>query len=474
MENLSKVSTLLVLPAILVILVFAPTSGFGLGLSWHDEQRIAQVVLLFLAAMALVQPSQCERIQGTISQLGRPVQYGMGVILAGGLLSSFLAPLPRWAFLEWGLFVLLFLLALSVASTRKWRDEWLLGTLVAAAAAYSCGLAMAYSATLAGDAPLLVWELFNGFSNLRFFGHFQSMTLPLLVLPAMLWPMPRRYRILLAVLNVFWWMLAIASGTRGTWLAMGAAFCLAAFLHQPGRRWLRAEIMFLAGGIASYLFFFDLLPWALHIQSTLLVGGRFADITSLSGRGIIWQRALELMASHPWLGVGPMHFAYYPNGVAAHPHNALLQWAAEWGIPSAILLFVGVTLALRALLARILQDTKLPVDGKVLLRVGLLCSIVAAITQAMVDGVIVMPYSQTLLAVIAGWALGLHLEGQELVEAPALYGRVIALLAVAAIACIVIGIFPDVLHLQRYEDAFALKHGSPLQPRFWVQGLIYD
>lgn len=49
-----------------------------------------------------------------------------------------------------------------------------------------------------------------------------------------------------------------------------------------------------------------------------------------------WRKCLRAAWQHPVLGIGPMHYAWPPFDFmkAAHPHNAFLQWLAEWGVPS--------------------------------------------------------------------------------------------------------------------------------------------
>ena len=54
---------------------------------------------------------------------------------------------------------------------------------------------------------------------------------------------------------------------------------------------------------------------------------------SFSVRLILWKQAVNLIKQHPFFGVGPQHFAYYPNEWGAHPHNAVLLFATEWGLP---------------------------------------------------------------------------------------------------------------------------------------------
>jgi len=183
------------------------------------------------------------------------------------------------------------------------------------------------------------------------------MTLPLLVLPALIWPVKPYQRLALAVLCSGWWMLAIASGTRGTWLGMGVALFVSILCELPGRRWLRAQTSFLIIGTFGYILFFEALPALLGIERVTIASSRFADITSLSGREVLWWQALHMILANPFLGIGPMHLAYHPNGVAAHPHNSVLQWAAEWGLPSAALLISGVSLGLKSLFRRNLSKS---------------------------------------------------------------------------------------------------------------------
>src|SRR5476651_1958481 len=114
-----------------------------------------------------------------------------------------------------------------------------------------------------------------------------------------------------------------------------------------------------------------------------------------------------MILERPWLGFGPMHFADIANDIAAHPHQAILQWASEWGVPS--------TLCVIALVARagwttlgIVREPALSVVPVDLLRLCLFASLIGALTQAMVDGVIVMPVSQLWLALVVGWLMALH------------------------------------------------------------------
>ena len=72
---------------------------------------------------------------------------------------------------------------------------------------------------------------------------------------------------------------------------------------------------------------------------------RLMDLTSERARWEVWQSALAMIRDHPWLGVGPNHFATThpayagPNsGHLRDPHNVYLRVAAEWGVPAALAL----------------------------------------------------------------------------------------------------------------------------------------
>jgi len=45
-----------------------------------------------------------------------------------------------------------------------------------------------------------------------------------------------------------------------------------------------------------------------------------------------------MILAKPLFGFGPMHYSDIANRIAAHPHQAWLQWASEWGVPSALVI----------------------------------------------------------------------------------------------------------------------------------------
>ena len=469
--------------AIAAYIVFLPTVGIARDLSWHDQQRLAQIVLLVMVAATAAwrhTPVRPGMMAVPIwSFMPRGARFALSAALLLGAVSSVLAPMQRWAYVEWSLMTLLIALGFFVADLRRRMgdrlDRLLMGVLLFTATAYMVKFFSAYAAVLVEQLPMHMRWLFDGFSNPRFFGQFQSMTLPLLVLPAMWWAKTPLLRVTLTMIPIFWWMLAFASGTRGTWLAMMCA-CAMVFLcvRNESYRWLKWQLGTILGGLAAYGLFFFVVPGLFAVHTDMV--GRLSDIANLSFRDVLWKSAIEFVASHPILGIGPMHFSYYPNPIAAHPHMSFLQWAAEWGLPSALLM-LGLALYAGASYARQLRATTTAGDEAYTLRLALLASLCAAATHSLVDGVIVMPYSQTLLAILCGWALAIY---QSQSPSPPRIDRTAEQVSRATIVLSALlllwGIYPqipDVVNRAGMFDTTVVVEGVAFFPRFWSSGWIY-
>lgn len=197
----------------------------------------------------------------------------------------------------------------------------------------------------------------------------------------------------------------------------------------------------------------------------------------LSCREVIWRLAARMIYERPLLGFGPMHFAdqvtWFECGMAAHPHQAWLQWASEWGVPSALLVS---WLAVKGCI-HVFRDVLLS-NGNCsrlnVLKVCLFASVLGALTQSMVDGVFVMPNTEIWLAVFSGWLLGISFQPSCESERRALHplGLVWRWSFLAAGCLLVLVVVRDVPRLSDRVDDFAEAIGGPLMPRFWMQGVI--
>lgn len=468
--------------AVAAFVFLAPNVDLAANLQWHDGQRRAQLVLLaFVVVLALAVPGTARRMTEVWCGLQSWIRVALAAAFALGLVSSLLAPLPRWALLEWGLSWLLLMLGFGIAAQRLQTGERLDRLLVllflATATAYAVSTCSIYvTMLLVGPVYGLgfdVRELYPSFSNVRFFGHVQTILLPFLLLPAMWWGTTRLRRVLLWVAPAVWWMLAVGSGTRGTWVALlvgGVAVSL--FGGRSGRQWIKWQFAGLLCGLLCYALFILLIPQLLDRPASFL--HRAGDIVSLSQREVLWAKSITFAVQHPLLGIGPMHYAYFATEVAAHPHNAVLQWIAEWGIPATLLLTGVCVVAGLAFAVHVRRITAVAEERRALMAVALLAALAGAAAQSMVDGVLVMPVSQTLLALLCGWAVGVYFTGRNWMPRFrfAEHFAVIAVMVVAA-GTVAYGVSPEIRHIVEREQAYLAAHPDlRLLPRFWAQGWI--
>lgn len=450
-------------------LFVGPVVDLSDHLGWYDQQRLLQIALLGGAAVGLL---TWWRGPAVAFFMGLPRWAVMAFVAAfsAGLLSSFSAEYPRFAALEWATFLLLLVLtmltAMQASAARASFDLWA-GRLVVTLAVVIALKVMVGYLVLLTHGQLQTVRLFEGvFSNRRFFGQVASMVVPLLAYPLLRGGRSRPAQAALFALLAAWWMLLIVSGTRGTWMALFvAAGVLAVFARRACAGWVRIQVAALGAGVLLFGILFVWLPTWLGAGAS--IENRGSDISALNGRAELWAMAWSQIQAHPWLGVGPMHLAAIPMTHGAHPHNSVLQLAAEWGVPAAIALLLPALIGVLRLLMKLREEA-----SPNILLVCLAASLLAAAAQSMVDGVIVIPYTQTWLALVAGWALGVYFRyvGQTVVANNSHTG--ISLLSIFALAALLNGIFPDVFHRDEATRAF-LKEGHPIvTPRYWFVGRI--
>ncbi|MEQ7921203.1 O-antigen ligase family protein [Xanthomonas sp. WHRI 1810A] len=447
------------------------TSVVFISLSGHDWQRAAQSALAFICFLAITFYSTTQ----TDVPFLNPIARNACVLIVGlGILSVWDAHWQEWAVIEFSVLVACCCIAWAVALGRRNHSDTF-DRLIISFVVFLCGVKVAQfiaastAAFTQGLSTLDTGLLLEGFSNPRFYGQFQTFTLPLLALPLLLTTVKRSAKAWLFVLFACWWMIAICGGTRGTWLGVSCTAGVMFFCGPYARRWVAWQLCAAASGLLLFWCLFSLLPDYLGIKIVNFAGDRLT--TSLSARDIIWHQAWEMIKERPWLGFGPMHFADIHNPIAAHPHQAILQWACEWGVPSTLL--VG-GLAAQGLFAtlKLVRSKSMSSEPVDLLRICLFASLLGALTQSMVDGVIVMPYSQVWLAIVVGWLLGIH----EWSAKPQASGAVLRwswmatmALAIGFLMYVVARDFP---HLNERDRQYAHDFGGNLQPRFWEQGVI--
>ncbi|NWB97846.1 O-antigen ligase family protein [Pseudomonas gingeri] len=454
------------LPVSLFLMAVSISTAF----SGHDWQRSVQAIIL---VVALIFIALCG-FSNQVGKVTRSTRMAVAVILFLGLCSSLGAHQPQWSLAELSLMAALCVTALAFSAVRATEgesaDKALLLFIALLCVFKGAQFIIAGAEALtSGSAALNTDHLITGFSNKRFYGQFQTFTLPLLALPLLLTTTKRSNQIWIFSLLSLWWLIAITGGTRGTWLGMGVAASVLFIAGQSGRRWITWQLPAIAVGLLFYWLLFSVLTGYLGIVVGNFAGDRLT--TSLSGRGLIWQQAWDMIRERPWLGFGPMHFADIHNPVAAHPHQAILQWASEWGIPSTLLVMwlAGCGLWATFRLIRERASSSDPVD---LLRICLFASLVGALTQSMVDGVIVMPYSQLWLSLVVGWLMGIHAWKGEPAKPNAFIRWSWMGISTTAVLFLVYIVIRDVPHLDERNKLYQQQYGGSFQPRFWTQGVI--
>ena len=425
------------------------------NIDWNDYQRIIQISLLIVSSALITLKEKTFNLK---------LVY---LLLTIGLTSSLSAQYYDVALKEWGRYAGLLILTLLTAqlSEIKKTRKLILYILAASAFINSFQFIVSYAAAFStGILKLNADLLLNGFSNPRFLNQFQMLFMPILAYLALHhWQATHRYSKLLAVVLfstlLIHWCIAFTLGSRGLWL--GLAVCYSGLIILFPKFWRLLAVQILAGvlGFTLYYSMFFIIPEWMGIEASVRNSLRFG----MSGREVIWQMAWDMFLAHPLLGVGPMHFSAVVNSIAAHPHQVVLQWLAEWGLFATLAaIFVAFSGMLHGLKV-IRSNAGEHIDA------ALWMSILGALALAQVDGVFVMPYTETWLAIIIGLALSRWAKTHYESRWQTYSLRILATFVILIFGNVLINEVPTLI-----EDSKAHmeKHGTGFTPRFWMQGWI--
>ena len=450
-------------------------------MSGHDHQRLLEIGALLVAACAVLFLAPTTLTNLWTRRANRP----LAAFFVLGILGSITAFAPALAFCEVSILFLLYMWSLVLAeeiadhgAPTLLRSLQVLG---AVSTLFASQFVVAYIGSFSLGMPLDNADLTPGFSNIRFFNHLQTSTLPLLILLCCLTPKVSKLRWAWLAVTTYWWMVLFATTGRGTLLGMAAGCAVVALLARK-RAWpyLRMVILTATLGVLAYFLFLAIVPELMGMAGmqsfSFAIERTAADPTS--ARWPLWHLAVALIAQHPWLGVGPMHFAHYTGllRIAAHPHDWLLQIAAEWGVPALLCLLIAVASGVRGLLRAGAHIDRDDVANQAIFS-ALLAGAVAILVDGLVSGIFVMPQSQLAVALYLGCAIGWQrsiIPATPVAAAPSGAWRLAGMACiVAAMAGVVAGAWPEALARLRNEALTpaqqALNNGDQW-PRLWKAG----
>jgi len=458
-------------------LLIAPTLGIDWIDSWHNEQRVLEIILLALTTLVLAATVRDPFFRRRLPRL----HWTVYAVFALGTASALRAPYLDAAFAELALHLQLLVLVMMSAAMLAANPERGVGLLQRCAllllAVYVAGVAVRYAAAFSIRRPLDLDVLLLGYANARFPSALHALLLPFVATLCLDPGESRLLRRSAQVVLALTWAINLALGTRAIWFAYLISFALLFPLMGRRRLWPLARVMLYTSlaGVLIYFVLFKFLPSWSGIGETFTE--RTLDKLAWgTNRELLLRSSWEAMRSAPWLGLGPMQFAAIPQVWAAHPHNWILQLGCEWGLPALGLTLYGVISWLRKAVTFVRVDETAQ-------SVHFLAPLVAtliALVYGLVDGNLVMPISQCASVIVFGALIGVMHAGGAAGDAPVLpqHG-----LSAARSAIFMVILLASVVELSWFaantiETAMASENMQrifpthALWPRFWSDGLL--
>lgn len=470
-------------------LVPGPAESFP-GIRVWDWQRLFQAVFVGLGLTLAALNVAAARFRFPFSA---HVLWAWAAIAGLTLMSAAMAHYPQAALLDWawmhGLVVLaVFAAWLFSPADRRWEDYWLASAGIAIVL-YTFWFFVTNSDVLFSFDFRDVATSFPGFGNLRYFSDFQSVLLFLGPLAVQRYLRGGAGQALGWLMIGLFYMLAFVAGSRsilaGQLVAHGLLFaaCGRGYLRQ-----FRSYLLcWLSGFVLYYLIIVAYAPWSVSLgapaQENAAASAAGIPAVSLSvrydssARGELLEKSRRLIADAPWLGIGGRHYGCFlkkdfrdpynkDNGDAAHPHNAFLQLAVEWGMPVAVTVSFGVAW----LLFRVGRRLRREAGGTGDLSAALLGGLLALLVHAMVTGVLNGPTSQMQLVVLLGWCLSL-VSVKSFPLRPGPPAAALTLVWVGLILCVGMLFINEAMDLLASVTSRELPTWY-LAPRFWQQGWL--
>ena len=472
----SQALTLAILP-ICLYLVMAPVWYPPIAARMYDNARLLQLGALALVVLSLAVPAVRNAVADAWFALGHLPRTLLAVIVAGGAMSASFSDAPHLGALEVALMTQLALLFLVVSAAVQELKEKAESTLVVAIA---CGAALVGVKFWVTQVSYLLegkqfqWvSPFLDFANVRFFNQYQAYALLLVPLAAALPGMSRTWRIVVYSIAANFWALQWMAGSRAVWIgAATGAIAVLALMRRGRAAWLGQQALLVVSGGLIYLLFSQFVASAPGVApvpgvKSAVEFGSQSDTDRLAMVSL----SMKMLGEHPLLGIGPGQWGLDQARVKnAHPHNAALQLFSEYGL---LVGAAGVALVMLLLLFSLKALRAHTREGPNPLTGSLCAALVMGLTDSMFSGNLIMPHSQILLFVIAGWLVGRSRKetlpaGERNVR---WRSQKLALVGVAILAMLTTAILAF-----EYVDVVKPLPGNlqPRYPHFWQYGRFAD
>lgn len=383
---------------LVALLILAVAPYFQMAAA-HDSQRLLSSILV---AMTLT-------VSLWFAKLSVKLLWVIASVFLCGILAVGLSPMPFWSSLE---FAMLFSVALLCISLFPKVDATLLKQIaiifVIIQTFYLLLNLTFYIGVMKYSNIMLPYNLVTGFSNIRFYAQFLIWTVPFVLAILAIYPKIASRNAIVSIL-MFDWAYQFLTGTRAFMLALAITVPVVWLFtktdHQLWKQYAKWLLITASGGFVLYLLMLFVIPGlcGVDVDMTLDASAR-RDMWDSRGRVHLWQESFRLMSEHPWLGAGSMMTAMLVDlKTSAHPHNFVMQFLAEWGIPftSALLFFITIGIT------RWKKFIDLNHIERVPLALPVVAALSAGITAGLVDGLIVMPVSLVYMTIVVGLLAGL-------------------------------------------------------------------
>jgi len=477
LENpIDRFAANLVVVVVSLYLMFSPVWSPHVALRMYDNSRVLEIALLVILSTTLLLPRIAFATVSFWEGLGHITRWLILVFLVGGTLSAIASGATQLGVLQMGLMAQLLLLFLltGVAARHAGKDgEIVLAVAIAAGAGLLVLKFWIAFVQMYVEGRTFSWvSPFLDFANVRFFGQYQAYALLLVTLPIRPLRLTGSWRAIIYLIAANFWALQWMVGSRAVWAGFAAALILIAVFMRSGRiRWVLEQGAIAVAGGALYLVFATFLlstPNATPIPVINSIIERGEESSSV--RITLAKAAVGMMVENPLTGVGPGQFGlHYSATNAAHPHNTPLQLLAEYGLVAGT---AGVALGVVLVVFAVRQMRSKSSREPDVTTASLVAALVMGLVDSLFSGNLVMPHSQVLFCVIAGWIVGRVDPGNQPIVSPRRRQRLqtglvgLAMLAMLTTTILTIE-YLDVIWNMPYPPALRI-------PSFWQYGRFVD